>query len=75
MAWLRAAIDSHIARFEAEEHSELVQERALRESFAEERRRAFRGRYSNLAAIAGYLAGNDATPWFCSVLQGSASPR
>jgi hypothetical protein len=59
---LRVAIDSHIARFEAEDHSELVQERVQHEDFAEERRRIFVGRDSNRAAVESYLAGDSPHP-------------
>jgi WD40 repeat protein len=53
---LREAIDNHIARVEAKEHSELLQERAQHHAFALERRSVFFGRDSNRSAIASYLA-------------------
>jgi WD40 repeat protein len=57
---LRAAIDEHIA--ERSEDGELVRERAQHEAFAEERRRVFRGRDGNLAAIEHYLTGDTSHP-------------
>ncbi|MFZ1105448.1 MAG: AAA family ATPase, partial [Hyphomicrobiaceae bacterium] len=57
---LRAAMDAHIA--ERAEDGELARERAEQAGFADERSRIFFGRDSQLAAIAGYLAGSSQHP-------------
>jgi hypothetical protein len=59
---LRATIDSHIARIEAEEHSELLLERTLHQAFAVARRKVFYGRANNRGAIGSYLTGDSAHP-------------